>query len=471
MSDLSMWFGTRGYMQWVPCPLVDSDMSKVGWQSQAQYLNGGTRVRSSVTAHKEYNLAWGLQERDNIRTITDYADGVYGDELVYFVDPFAADKNLLPQYWAAPALGIEDAPVLSGVAKPSIVETDSNTNKYPRYSAIYFIEPTDSKKSIYIPIPPGYTAWVGFHGQKPDDSTAYVRVRQAIGATGYGTYTALTPLTVDTTVRVNTNFNSSTTVHGIVIDLQGTGTLIMTGLIVQLHKTSSSYGYTRTNIAVNPRMVTAALPAANNGTLNPVTKNVSVPAVHPAGVTTCLESSSTGTNSTLLSVYGLDGRVDTGSVERTHGVWVYVNEDGYQVANAGGWSETPLTANTWTWVQQTTAVDAGSWAGFSVAKISGNASTTARAYITGVIAEAGTTAPENFFDGSTGMSGSSTYSWTSAINLSTSREFTMPSIGGFISGQGHSGCKFAEQPKLQNYSSAMDKSALTAKLVEVGAWA
>jgi len=286
MSDLTMWFGTRGYMKFVPCPLVDSDMSKVGWQSSAQYLNGGTRVRSSVTAHKEYNLAWGLQERDNIRTVTDYADGVYGDELIYFVDPFAADKNVLPQYWATPALGIEDAPILTGTAKPAIVQTDSNTNGYPRNSAIYYVVTTDPKKSIYVPIPPGHTAWVGFHGQKPDDSTAYVRVRQAIGTTGYGTSTTLTPLTVDTTTRVNASFNSSSTVHGIVLDLQGSGTLIMTGLIVQILKT---------------------------------------------GVT--------------------------------------------------------------------------------------------------------------------------------------------PAEGGFISGQGNSGCKFAEQPKLQNYSSAMDKSALTAKLVEVGAWA
>jgi hypothetical protein len=295
MSNLTMWFGTRGYMKFVPCPLVDSDMSKVGWNAAAQYLNGGTSIRSSVAAHKVYNLAWGLQDRDNIRLISDYADGVYGDELIYFIDPFAQDKNVLPQYWAVPSLAFEDAPILVGTAKPFIVETDSNIYGYPRNSAVYFVSPTEQRKNIYIPIPEGYTAHVGVHGSRPDGSTAHVRMRGAVGSTGFislspasGSFAEdeLPLLGINTDERVNVFQPNADGIHGIVLDFQGTGTLILSGIIVQILK---------------------------------------------------------------------DGVV--------------------------------------------------------------------------------------------------------------------PETGGFISGQGHSGCKFATQPTLQNYSSAMDKSALTAVLVEVGAWA
>lgn len=45
-----------------------------------------------------------------------------------------------------------------------------------------------------------------------------------------------------------------------------------------------------------------------------------------------------------------------------------------------------------------------------------------------------------------------------------------PAIGGFISGQGQSGARFASQPTLTEYSSVQDKAGLTAKLVEVGQW-
>jgi hypothetical protein len=261
-------------------------MSKVGWNAAAQYLNGGTSIRSSVAAHKVYNLAWALQDRDNIRLITDYADGIYGDELIYFIDPFAQDKNVLPQYWAVPSLAFEDAPILVGTAKPSIVETDSNIYGYPRNSAVYFVSPTEQRKNIYIPIPEGYTAHVGVHGSRPDGSTAYVRMRQAVGSTGFGDATTLSLLGIDTDQRVNSSQANTGNVHGIVLDFQGTGTLILSGIIVQVLKND-----------------------------------------------------------------------------------------------------------------------------------------------------------------------------------------VVPETGGFISGQGHSGCKFATQPTLQNYSSAMDKSALTAVLVEVGAWA
>jgi hypothetical protein len=45
-----------------------------------------------------------------------------------------------------------------------------------------------------------------------------------------------------------------------------------------------------------------------------------------------------------------------------------------------------------------------------------------------------------------------------------------PADGGFISGQGNSGCEFEDTPRTQAYSAALDMVGMTAKLIEVGAW-
>ena len=233
MSNLDMWFGTKGYMQWVPCPLVDSDMSAIGWQSQAQYLNGGARVRRSNTAHKEYNLAWGLQARDNIRLITDYADGVYGNDLIYFLDPFAMDKNVLPSYWAAPMLGGYDAPMLTGSTRPSLTTTSANSFMHPSQTATYTVNTSDEKLSLYVPIPSGYTFWLGVKGSAT--STAALTVTGDLLAGGTDSTAATLSATLDN-VRVAQSW-SSATYSGVTLALSGSGTISLASLCGQVLET------------------------------------------------------------------------------------------------------------------------------------------------------------------------------------------------------------------------------------------
>jgi hypothetical protein len=45
-----------------------------------------------------------------------------------------------------------------------------------------------------------------------------------------------------------------------------------------------------------------------------------------------------------------------------------------------------------------------------------------------------------------------------------------PELGGYISGQGNSGCRFEGFPEEDHYSAALDRVAVSAKLREVGAW-
>lgn len=226
-----MWFGTREYMQWVPAPALNIDASKRGWQTETAYMNGGAYVRRSVTAHKRFSMAWNLTTRERIRSITDYADGLYGDGPIYWADPFTMDTNMLPAYWAAPFMGTEDGPILSGseYTRPEAVPSPNDLG-YPLTSALYTVG-TDPKPSVWIPIPPGYTAWVGAHGQAGTGGTVV-----ATPTTGPGTPDApvtLTLLSVADSTRFNQSFDSSS-YSGVLISLGGSGTVTLSGLMVQV---------------------------------------------------------------------------------------------------------------------------------------------------------------------------------------------------------------------------------------------
>lgn len=229
-----MYFGNRNYMQWVPAPDINYDSSKRGFASTAGYLNGGQFVRRSATAAKGYVLTWTLKNRDQIRAINDYADGVYGLGPVYFLDPFAMDKNLLPQYFAVPALGTEDAPLMVGEYeedRPTTVVTGPNTNGYPYLTAVFSLDGSEKKTPVFIPIPSGYSLWVGAHGSQ--SGTAGVTVTPTTGPTGVAGSVSPAMLSVQTTTRVNTQINGNT-YSGALIGIGGTGTLNLAGVIAQV---------------------------------------------------------------------------------------------------------------------------------------------------------------------------------------------------------------------------------------------
>lgn len=228
-----MWFGTRNYMQWIPAPQINYDSSKRGFVASAAYINGGQFVRRSATAAKGYVFTWNLKTRDEIRAINDYADGVYGIEPIYFLDPFAMDKNLLPQYFATPYLGYTDAPLLAGEFdedRPSIVPTSPNTLGYPTYTAAYNLQGT-GVNPVFIPIPPGYSLWVGAHGESV--GTAGVIVTPTVNGAATNASILVPLLSVQTTTRVNTQVNGDT-YNGALVSVTGTGTLNLTGLIAQV---------------------------------------------------------------------------------------------------------------------------------------------------------------------------------------------------------------------------------------------
>ena len=224
-----MWMGTRGYERWVKAPLTGNlDFSRVGWQAQSGYLNGGASVRSSFASHKEYAMAW-RGTRHEMRLIADLATGMFGTGLIYFIDPVAADKNVLPLQWSYPALAAKDGPILAGSVRPSTVPTPSNTLLYPIDSAQYAL--TTTSKTLYVPIPPGFTAWFGYAGGT--GGSGPIRLTPILSGNTAGTVIIPTMLAVTNQTRMNTQIAGGTNI-GVVIDWNGTTAAPVAGMMMQI---------------------------------------------------------------------------------------------------------------------------------------------------------------------------------------------------------------------------------------------
>lgn len=230
MAKKKMYFGTQERMTWIKCPAIDTPLSKVGWQSKSQYLNGGANVRRSSTAHKEYTLTWSFATQDQVDDVTDYADGAYGDGLIYFLDPFAAKSNVLPQYWSIPRLAVDDAPSLVKGRRPTLVDSVSNNFSHPTKTAVYTLQVTDTFTTLYVPIPPEHTFHMGVFGSA--SGTARVT------ATPDGSSAVdLTFLSITSSTRTNYALTGST---GVTLSLAGEGNLNLTSMIAQVRPDGES---------------------------------------------------------------------------------------------------------------------------------------------------------------------------------------------------------------------------------------
>lgn len=223
-----VWFGTRAYMQWVPAPAIEVDASRQGFAATTAFLSGGLAVRRSKTSARRYEFSWNLKRRADIAPIIDYADGVYGDEYIYYLDPFASDRNILPPYWAAPYMNYYDGPVIVDGIRPTLIANSSVTNDYPLESALYSVTDDSNSPSVYVPIPPGYTAHIGVHGTL-DSGSAFVSAYYG------GTDHAVTLLSSSSTTRTNMTI-SGNSYPGFELTFKSAsaGVLQIDGMIVQV---------------------------------------------------------------------------------------------------------------------------------------------------------------------------------------------------------------------------------------------
>lgn len=228
----TIYFGTKDMMSWVPAPKINMPRTQGNWSSKTEYLNGGSFVNRSDQGARVYEMEWALKPGEDIDVIHAYAEGAYGDGPFYFLDPQAMYRNLAPSYWAHAALACGDGPNLAGAdaARPALVTTASNTQKYPVNSAQYTLTGTETPLELWVPVPAGYTIHIGAHGSATGSAVVTATTDAAVA-------TNLTLLGANTTTRTNYTLAGE---NGVTLTIGGTGTLTLAGLIIQVLPTGDS---------------------------------------------------------------------------------------------------------------------------------------------------------------------------------------------------------------------------------------
>lgn len=212
-----MWFGTKKFARWIKVHSPGSAPASIGFTGRVDYLSGGVGIRRSLGGHEERQLTWNRLTEQEAREITDYAYGIYGDGPFYLSDPGDQRLNVLNKNWSTPGLSGKDGVPLAGTKRPTLVPNLDQSHGYPVDMAQYALDGSSPRRSFYVPIPPGHTAWVGAHGD--EDSTGRVRVQPTMSGVAAGTPTDIPVVGVDTDQRVTHSFPATSDQAGVEISL------------------------------------------------------------------------------------------------------------------------------------------------------------------------------------------------------------------------------------------------------------
>ncbi len=201
-----IWFGNRRYMGWFKPYRASPEQSRSGYEQSTDYLSGGGAIDQSLDGHDEFSLVWSTDNPDTLAFVRDFRDGRYGRELMYWTDPMFAKRNACTPAFSMPWIAAEDAIPLVLERPPLKVDTPANSYRYPVYGAEYTVFGTDTVRTLMVPIPPGYTAHVGVHGN--------VAAEDMVKVTPYEGMVAGSPvnpviLGVATSALVNTSFDGT----------------------------------------------------------------------------------------------------------------------------------------------------------------------------------------------------------------------------------------------------------------------
>ena len=156
-----VWFGTSTDNGWVPAPLANYNKAKVKWRSVDQLLHGGAFVRQSDVGHKTLSLTWPVQNQAGLARVLRVLEG---NSPIFYIDPLEAQGNLVPSYWAEPAISVAHGPKLfNSVNNATVGTADDNTRGRPtRTWSGTLTSLTES--DLRFPIPAGYQLHFGVHG-------------------------------------------------------------------------------------------------------------------------------------------------------------------------------------------------------------------------------------------------------------------------------------------------------------------
>jgi len=241
-----VYFGNATKQFWIKAPASGMTADVQGWSAETTLLNGMTSIKRSIGGHRRFAPSWigpanATDLSESLTTIKDFADGLYGDGPFYWVDPYAAKNNVLPQNWAAPMLTEKDWPNIASALTPTFT-TATVANNYPiKYATYTTAAAYTSTKKLTLIIPIGYKLAFGWHGPA-SGSTTGVRVVPYKRADGLAD-TAINPtkITAGGTIRTNTNISGTTYSRvEIFIATSAAATVNISAMIAQIMPTAES---------------------------------------------------------------------------------------------------------------------------------------------------------------------------------------------------------------------------------------
>lgn len=245
MADrCGLWFGTMQRMQWVRTPNAGADMSPVSWGAGGTFLNGGGYQRNAWSSHREYTFEWpDSSSREAAALMQAYRNGTYGRGLIYFIDPLIYDQNILPARWADPsmAIGDEGSPLVYGVYPEGVITSGSGVNNLPVRSAYYNLNEIapgyrSDHETVFIPIPEGYTLYLGSMHQTTGSGGVFVT--SVSGAGNNGATAALTPVPNSASNIVPEQFSGGAGVRiWVGKSAAGSASVTLTAMTARLFKT------------------------------------------------------------------------------------------------------------------------------------------------------------------------------------------------------------------------------------------
>jgi len=163
-----VYFGNANFQTFIVAPLSPMNAGSTGFYSVTELLNGRSFVKRSAASSRKFEPSWNgsLNDTDltlSLETIKSFSSGLYGSGPFYWIDPYAADNNLMPPHWAAPMLDENDWPSISNTITPTFTAA-TYTNRYPMKYASYSLPAghADTKK-LTILIPSTHTLNFGWH--------------------------------------------------------------------------------------------------------------------------------------------------------------------------------------------------------------------------------------------------------------------------------------------------------------------
>lgn len=233
------------HMQWVPCPSIESPITRKRYVERIQFQNGGGDLARSPQYQVEYNLNMSgpAHELEGIDALNRFASGLYGDGYIYVAHPALFESNMLSAVWSSPGLIEQGWKNIYPTTTPTFSNTASNSYAQPQRSATWSVTSAVNTpvSKFTIPIPPGYTLNLGASGSAT--GTAVVQVRTIAIDNDTVATSNLTLLNPTSSTRMNATFSGSTyCAVDVYITRTSTAssTITLTSLMAQLYKTSGT---------------------------------------------------------------------------------------------------------------------------------------------------------------------------------------------------------------------------------------